>query len=153
MKTFRFFFVLGCLPALLSVLPSSAQESQLPADGSPLVSIKEVMEQTITPASNTLWNAFDPPSEEAQWLALEEAAVTMLVASQAVALGGTGPMDADWVVEPAWKAFNQIMINASADALAAVRARDHDALLDAGDILYPPCEGCHTQYNPGVIGQ
>src|SRR5690606_7382518 len=108
-------------------------------------------EKTITPASNTLWNAFDPPTDEAQWLALEEAAVTMLVASQTVALGGTGPMDAEWVAEPAWKAFNQIMINASADALAAVRARDHNALLDAGDVLYPPCEGCHTQYNPGVV--
>src|SRR5690606_1778933 len=139
MKTRRLLFLAGCLPVLLTVVPLGAQESQLPADGSPLVSIKEVMEKTITPASNTLWNAFDPPTDEAQWLALEEAAVTMLVASQTVALGGTGPMDAEWVAEPAWKAFNQIMINASADALAAVRARDHNALLDAGDVLYPPC--------------
>src|SRR5690606_18466810 len=126
MKPFRLLLTLGCIPALLSVvIPGSAQDSQLPADGQPLVTIKEVMEKTITPASNTLWNAFDPPTDEAQWLALEEAAVTMLVASQAVAIGGTGPMDAKWVAEPAWKAFNQIMINASDDALAAVRARDH----------------------------
>lgn len=145
-------FAFGGFLSMLAIVPALSQDVP-PADGRPLVSIKEVMEKTITPASNTLWNAFDPPTEDAQWLALEEAAVTMLVASQATALGGTGPMDAQWVREPAWKAFNQVMINASAAALAAVRARDHDALLSAGDLLYPPCEGCHQQFNPGVAGQ
>jgi hypothetical protein len=43
------------------------------------------------------------------------------------------------------------MISAGQDALKAVRARDHDALLVASDVLYPPCEGCHTQFNPGVV--
>jgi len=117
----------------------------------PLVSIKELMEKTITPATNTLWNAFEPPTEEAQWQALEEAAVTLLSAAQAMSLGGTGPMDAAWVKEPAWQAFNQIMISAGRDALSAIRARDHDKLLAAGDVLYPPCESCHLQYNPGVV--
>jgi hypothetical protein len=59
-------------------------------------------------------------------------------------------MDSEWIKEPAWKAFNQVMINAGYDALQAIRARDHDALLAAGDVLYPPCEGCHLQFNPGV---
>jgi cytochrome c556 len=132
------------------VLPVSAQDSAM-ADGSPLVSIKDLMEKTITPATNTIWNAYEPPTEEAQWVAIEEAAVKRLVGAQVVAIGGTGPMDNEWVKEPAWKAFNQVMINAGVDALEAARNRDHDALLAAGDVLYPPCEGCHQQFNPGVV--
>ena len=106
---------------------SQAQETSITsADGRPLVTIREVMEKTITPATNTIWNAYEPPSTDEEWLALEEAAITLLVAGNVVALGGTGPMDNEWVEQPAWKAFNQIMINAGQDALAAIRARDHD---------------------------
>lgn len=139
--------------AALAVLPVLAQEDATPGGAEPRVTIKEVMEKTITPASNTLWYAFEPPADEAQWLALEEAAVTMLVASTVVAIGGTGPMDMTWAADPAWQTFNGIMIEASRSALEAVRARDHDALLAAGEFLYPPCEGCHQQFNPGVAGR
>jgi hypothetical protein len=132
--------------------PLSAQQGGASnAVFTPLVTIKELMEQTITPATNALWNAYDPPTDEEQWVALEEAAVTLLVASNVNALGGTGPMDNEWVQEPSWGAFNQVMINAGRDALAAIRARDHEALLEAGDVLYPPCEGCHQLFNPGVV--
>lgn len=142
--------VLALLLAM-TVTPLSAQDSDTDtADGRPLVSIKELMEKTITPVTNTIWNAYEPPTEPAQWAALEEAAVTLLAAAQVVALGGTGPMDNEWVKEPAWKAFNQVMINAGKAALEAARAQDHEALLAAGDVLYPPCEGCHLQFNPGV---
>lgn len=118
---------------------------------SPPVTIKELMEKTITPASNALWAAYDPPTEEAQWQQLEEAAVTMLLASWATSVGGAGPMDNEWASDPAWQAFDQVMTQASRDALKAIRARDHDGLLQAGDVLYPPCEGCHLQFNPAVI--
>jgi len=111
----------------------------------------ELMEKTITPATNTIWSFYEPPTEDSQWTALEEAAVTMLAAVSVNAAGGTGPMDNEWVRDPRWQAFNQVMLQASRNALDAIRARDHDALLAASDILYPPCEGCHTQFNPGVI--
>lgn len=139
------------LIALAPLAVTTAQDSGDAAGARALVSIKEVMEKTITPATNTIWGAYDPPTTEAEWQALEEAAVTLLVAANVTARGGTGPMDDDWVREPAWQAFNDVMINAGRDALAAIRARDHDALLTAGDVLYPPCEGCHQQFNPGVV--
>jgi len=142
----------AAVAVLLLGAPALGQEGGAKSPSfTPLVSIKELMEKTITPATNTLWNAFEPPTEEEQWVALEEAAVTLLAASSVVALGGTGPMDAEWAREPGWQAYNQVMIDAGRDALEAIRERDHDALLTAGDVLYPPCEGCHQQYNPGVI--
>jgi cytochrome c556 len=135
------------LAASVSAQQSGASDTAF----TPLVTIKELMEKTITPATNTIWNAYEPPTEEEQWAALEEAAVTLLVAANVNALGGTGPMDEEWAQQPSWKAFNQVMIRAGLDALAAIRARDHAALLQAGDVLYPPCEGCHQQFNPGVV--
>jgi cytochrome c556 len=129
--------------ALYAQEPSAAER--------PLVSIKEVMEKTITRASNTLWNVPDSPSDE-EWAALEEASVTLLVGAYVVGLGGTGPTDDEWAEQPAWQAFNQLLIDAGRQALAATRARDVAALRTAGDPLYVPCEACHAQFNPGVVG-
>lgn len=133
--------------------PLDAQEADAPvADGRPLVSVKELMEKTITPVTNTLWSAYEPPETDDEWLRLEEAAVTLLVAANVLALGGTGPMDDEWANAPAWRAYNQAMTTAANDALVAARGRDLDALLAAGDALLPPCEGCHRDFNPGVAG-
>jgi hypothetical protein len=122
------------------------------ADGEPSVTIKQVMEKTITPVTNTLWGAPDQPTDE-QWAALEEASITLLVAADAVGRGGAGPNDAEWASSPAWAAFNDVMTNAARDALQAIQARDRAALAVAGDVLYPPCEGCHLQFNPAVVGE
>jgi hypothetical protein len=123
------------------------------APSRPTVPIKELMETTITDASNTLWNAYDPPTSAEQWAALEQAALALIEATKVVAVGGTGPMDDEWVKQPAWKPFNDTMLQASEAALAAIRAKNHAALLEAGDVLYGPCEGCHAQFNPGVVNK
>jgi len=135
--------VLLPLVAITHAQPGAAAEPR------PLVTIKEVMEMTITPATNTLWNVPDRPTDE-EWAALEQASITLLVAAETIAKGGAGEKDAEWARNPAWAPFNGVMIKAGLDALKAVRARDPVALAAAGDVLYPPCEGCHLQFNPGV---
>lgn len=119
----------------------------------PAVTTKQLMETTIADASNALWNAFDPPTSDEQWSALEKAALTLIDATKRNAVGGTGPMDKEWAAQPAWKPFNAAMLQASEAALQAVRTKNHEALLAAGDQLYAPCEGCHLQFNPGVANQ
>ncbi|NOX70321.1 MAG: hypothetical protein GXP15_14115 [Gammaproteobacteria bacterium] len=113
------------------------------------VTVKEVMEAVITPATNTLWGAEDPQTDEA-WKELESAAIATVTAGTYVARGGSGESDREWSSEEEWQAFNTAMIEAAMDALTAIRARDIDALYDANDVLYPPCEGCHIAFNPGV---
>ena len=138
---------LGCA-ALGLVLPVSAQaQSDVPQ-----VSIKEVMESVITPTTNILWGADDPQTDE-EWQTLENAAIAVIASGAVINLGGSGEQDNTWVKDPAWRAFSEVMTNAGIDALKAIRARDMDALLEAGTVLYPPCEGCHLQFNPGVINQ
>ncbi len=139
--------------ATLSVVSAGhAQPPPSAADSRPLVTIKEVMEQTITPATNTLWGVPEKPTDE-EWAALEQASITLLVAADFVARGGAGEHDVEWARNPAWAAYNAAMTNAGLAALKAARARDAAALLAAGDVLYPPCEACHMQFNPGVIGE
>jgi len=119
----------------------------------PLVSVMQLMQQTITPATNQLWSAYDTPETPAEWQAMEEAAVTLLAASSLVGAGGTGPMDNEWAADPAWQAFNTAMIEAGKAALEASKKQDADALIAAGDVLLAPCEGCHQGFNPAVIGE
>ena len=119
----------------------------------PTMPIKQLMETVITDASNAIWAAYDPPTSPEQWTALEQAALKLVDAARLTAVGGTGPMDNEWAKQPAWKPFNAAMLAASEAALAAIRAKDHDAVLAASDALYPPCEGCHLVFNPGVVNQ
>jgi len=125
----------------------------LPAIGdttvTPSVTVKEVMESVITPATNTLWGAEDPQTDEA-WQELEDAAITTITAATYVARGVSGTSDREWSNTPEWQAFNNVMIEAATDALKAIRERDIEALYVANDVLYPPCEGCHIAFNPGV---
>jgi hypothetical protein len=119
----------------------------------PTMPIKQLMETTITDASNVIWAAYDPPASDEQWKALEQSALALVAAAKVNAVGGTGPMDNEWAKQPAWKPFNDTMLAASEAALAAIRKKDHTALLAASDALYPPCEGCHLVFNPGVVNQ
>jgi hypothetical protein len=142
----------AAVSALLPLAAIASVQYSTAAAESPLVSMKEVMEMTITPATNTLWNVPERPTDE-EWIALEQASITLLVAADAVARGGAGQSDAEWASNPAFAAFNQLMIEAGKDALKAIRARNSEALIAAGDVLYPPCEGCHLQFNPGVAAE
>ncbi len=121
------------------------------AEQNPL-SIKQIMESVITPATNTLWEIYDPKTDE-DWERLEQAALTTITAAILTGQGGSGEGDMMSVKEPGYQAFNQLMINAANDALAAIAKRDVDALQQAGDDLYPPCEACHLTYNPAVANQ
>ena len=138
---------LGVIALVIAVDEAGADAEEF----EPLVSIMQLMQQTITPATNQLWSAWEEPSTPAEWQKMEEAASTLLAASSLTATGGTGPLDSEWVQDPAWQGFNQAMIVAGKAALEASRNKDPQALLAAGDLLLAPCEGCHQQFNPAVI--
>lgn len=139
---------------LLGAALLAGAPAQPPAEApKPSMPIKQLMEGTITDESNAIWAASDPPTSDEQWKALEQSALKLIAAAKVNAVGGTGPMDNEWAKQPAWKPFNDTMLAASEAALAAIRKKDHEALLAASDALYPPCEGCHLVFNPGVVNQ
>ena len=129
----------------------ACSNSSDPADSAaaPGLSINALMTDVVTPTSNTLWSVEDPQTD-ADWLVFIDAASRMIAAGEQIKRGGTGPNDAARAEDPAWQAFADTLIGAAIDARGAAEAKDLDALLNANDVLYPPCEECHIQFHPGV---
>lgn len=115
-------------------------------------SILDLMTTRVVPATDTLWGA-DDPQTDAEWQALEDAASETIDAFTIAKAGGSGPNDDSWATNDDWQAFSDEVIAAAELAKLAIAARDIEALWDAGDPLYTPCEACHIAYNPGVSEQ
>ena len=64
-------------------------KAQPPAGAAPQSSMttKQLMETTITDASNAIWNAFDAPTSDEQWAGLEKAALALIDATKLNAVG------------------------------------------------------------------
>lgn len=115
----------------------------------PDVSINEIMVFVIDHNSHAIWDvAENPPIGDEDWHLLEHSALTLAASGNLVNVGGTGPNDDTWVKEAAWQGYSQAMTDAGLAALGAVRERDVDNLLAAGDGLLNACLGCHREYKP-----
>jgi cytochrome c556 len=106
----------------------------------------EVMESVIAPATDTLWRVEDPQTDE-DWKQLEEAAIATIAAGVLVKRGDASATDDAWATDPAWRELADRMISVAAECRDAARTRDLDALLAAGEVLYPPCAECHMQFH------
>jgi hypothetical protein len=112
----------------------------------PLLTVKQVMNSLITPGTNTIWGAYQLETD-AQWKEIENAALTVIAGSNLLQMGGSGDQEISIAQQAQWQSFTSQMITASEKVLAAVAAKDEEALSAAGnDDLYPPCESCHQVY-------
>ena len=111
-------------------------------------SVNDMMISKITPATNTLWGIEDPQTDD-EWQIFIDAANVVIDAANAIKQGGAGPNDDEWAQDPEWQAFADVIISAGIEAREAARNKDLDAMFNAGEVLYPPCEECHIQFHPG----
>lgn len=118
----------------------------------PELSVNDQMITIVTPATNRLWGVEDPQTDM-EWKLLDEAAVAVIDAFIAMKEGGSGPNDVTWAANADWDAFSDEILDAGEAARAAIANRDLDALFEANDVLYPPCENCHLRYHPGLKNQ
>jgi hypothetical protein len=123
---------------------AAAQDTSLPG------SVKNLMLTVITPATDTIWGVEDPQTDE-EWQVLIDAATQVIDVSRQIKNGGTGPNDSAWAEDPEWQRFADVLIESGVEIQAAAQARDLDTLMDvSNEKMYPPCEECHLQFNPGV---
>lgn len=116
------------------------------AELEPELSVKQLMNGIITPATNTIWGAYQLETD-AQWQQVENAAYAVIGAANLLSVGGSAEGEAEVAATAQWQEFNAQLLAASRQVLAAVAARDEEALSEAGNnSLYPPCEGCHQQF-------
>ena len=126
--------------------------AEKPSVAVPDVPIHEHMETVITPATDTVWGINDPQTDE-EWRVIDDAAIAIIEAMTGMKEGGTGPNDVAWAANADWDSYMDIVIAAAQKTREAVAIRNVDGVYAAGDVLYPPCEGCHLKYHPEVAGQ
>jgi hypothetical protein len=147
-------FIPAAVGAILLALGAAASAQQA---FRPTVSINEIMVFIIDHNSHALWDvAADAPDNADDWHLLEHSALAVAASGNLINIGGTGPDDAAWVAEAEWQGYSQAMANAGLAAVEAVRNRNVEALLAAGDQLLNSCLSCHRQYKPelpSVLGQ
>ena len=112
----------------------------------PLLTVRQIMNAIITPTTDTIWGAYELETDM-EWQEVRYAALTLIGAGNLLKMGGSGAQEQLISQEEDWKTFNSEMITAAEKVIAAVDAKDEDTLFAAGnDLLYPPCESCHQQY-------
>ena len=150
--------------------------SEPASDMEPTATVEELMRSMIDPAADAVWDAVvieatadgiveTRPETEGDWLRLRRHAVTLAEASNLLLIEGRRiaapesrselpgidlhPDAIQERVDDDWDGWVEVALGLRATSgvvLDAVRARDVDALLEAGTELDLACEDCHAVY-------
>ena len=150
--------------------------SEPASDMEPTATVEELMRSMIDPAADAVWDAVvieatadgiveTRPETEGDWLRLRRHAVTLAEASNLLLIEGRRiaapesrselpgidlhPDAIQELVDEDWDGWVEVALGLRATSgvvLDAVRARDVDALLEAGTELDLACENCHALY-------
>ena len=140
------------------------------------ITVSEVMSAIIMPASNVLWEAAYPestpegevikgPADEAAWLKVREAAISLAASTNLLLIPDLPVKDPALITETpagelnpaamaaliksqsvAWAAHASVLHATAMQALDAIDQRDLDKLYDITGGLDGPCTGCHQQF-------
>jgi hypothetical protein len=119
----------------------------------PVATVRQIMDVIVIPASTVVYSAASTvstsggtvdtaPRTDEDW---------RLVAANAAALAEAGALlrvDGRAHRGEAWMKPAQMLSDAATRALAAARAKNVDALLEAGGEIAEACDSCHAEYPP-----
>lgn len=109
---------------------------------------RQVMLGLTIPASDFLFQIGDnEPADDLGW---ERVVATALVLAESGQLLTTGARRID---DPEWDRWARALIDASKVAADAGRAKDVEAVLDAGNGIYETCDGCHQKFMPARLAE
>lgn len=111
-------------------------------------SLEQLMEATVAPASDAIFDAAvwvngEPvslPDTEEEWEQIEHGAITLAESANLILLPGRAK---DW---GDWRRFAHDMHNAARAAERAAINKNVDEVLQAGDRIYQACTNCHAKY-------
>ena len=128
-------------PAVTVETPQPTAVTRLP------VSLNAVMVALVNQAADPIWvAAWRSPESEADWRELERRAVQLELSGALLAVPGTGPLDDKWTSNAQWQNWAGQLQRTGEDAVAAVKARDLQAISAVGDAIVAICEGCHMDF-------
>lgn len=156
--------------------PAPEQPQPADAPYRPVASIREVMNSVIDPSVDQVWDSVKTviddgrmtehaPATDEQWaevrrhaLIVSEAANLLLIPGRPVAPPGAAAMAPGVELPPeeirklidgnrdAWNVYVQALQDSLKPALAAIDAKDPQALLAAGEGIDTTCESCHQVF-------
>ncbi|HDZ08325.1 hypothetical protein [Pseudohongiella sp.] len=133
------------LAACSSDSDSDGAQARLP------ISLNEVMVALVNDAANPIWRAdWDEPQTDEEWREVERQAYQIQVGGALLQIPGNGPMDDEWVADPAWNQYAAQMSEAGRHAVRSARAQDQTLIRRAGDDLVASCEACHMAFKPDL---
>ncbi|MXY67115.1 MAG: hypothetical protein F4Y47_00955 [Acidobacteriia bacterium] len=128
---------LGIVVALWLVGVVSPQEAEPP----PEATITELMQAMVIPASTKLFDVpRNVPQDDSGWAEVRNSAV-LLAESGTLLIRDGRAKDSD-----VWAATSRALAEAGEAALKAARARDPEAIGEAGNLLIDACERCHEKH-------
>lgn len=139
-KNIRIFIALTLFLVSGTTAPQSSKNSQLPS------TVRQIMNSIVTPTTAIIWGAYELEAES-EWMDVKNAALSLIDAGALLNADGLQGEERLIAQEDAWKEFNAQMISAAEKVIEAVEAKDEERLFSVGnDLLYPPCESCHQEY-------
>jgi hypothetical protein len=124
-----------------AMIGAAALLTQLVLAQEPPLRVLGLMKAVIIPASDAVFVVGKaPPKTEREWASVASGASRLVDAGKVLANEAPAAGNADWV------RLANAMADAAAIAGKAVKEKNVDAVLDAGDVLYTTCEDCHRQY-------
>ena len=139
-KNIRIFIALTLFLVSGTTASQSSKDSQLPS------TVRQIMNSIVTPTTDIIWGAYELEAES-EWMDVKNAALSLIDAGALLNADGLQGEERLIAQEDAWKEFNAQMISAAEKVIEAVEAKDEERLFSVGnDLLYPPCESCHQEY-------
>jgi hypothetical protein len=149
---FKMLFLASTL--FVAACDQSVSERHQPSNAAPYnltLSIAELMDQVIDPAADVVWDSISwvsttkgevakAPKNEQEWERVRSAAATVMEASNLLMIE---PRAKD---HDGWYKAARLMGERAKIILAAVKARDVEAVFASGSDLDAACEACHIQY-------
>ena len=117
----------------------------------PMVDVKQLMVSIVDPAADVLWDSVGTiiseegvdewyPKTDEEWAAVENSAIVLMESGNLLMIGDRARD------QQAWMQMSRQMIDAAAEALAAARSKDPDAVFAVGETVYFACDRCHGLY-------
>ena len=120
------------------------------ADFTLVLDHQQMMDWVLDPAAEIIWDSAGTiitaegerelaPTTDEGWEYVVSGAATLAEASNLLML-------AERSMGEDWNAYSKALMATSISALEAAKAKDSDALFDAGGKIYQACLACHQQY-------
>ena len=106
-----------------------------------VASVREIMLEMVVPSSDAVFNvAIEAPGDDASWATLAAQTRVLAESGNLLMLGDRDRGD------EAWTAMARAQVDAAVVTLEAIDARDVDAVIAAGDVVYEACATCHDRF-------